>query len=243
MFRLLRLGHRQIGVFVYPLVILLASTGLLLSHSDALSLDQRLVRFEPLFAWYGISPPRQSSSFHTGESWVIELERDLFVDGVPLVQAEGPLVGAVELPPYLVLATPEALFIVQTQAGVELVDRIGGNMLPGAIVRLATISDGTLAIETDRGMFAADDALLGFEKVDSADLVWSTMATPPQDVYDEALLAYRGEGLPLSRVLLDLHSGRIFGHFGPWLMDAAALMLLFLSVSGALQRRRSRRSA
>jgi len=243
MLRILKFGHGQIGKLVYPLVILLASTGLLLSHSDALSLDETFVSFEPLLTWYGIAPRGESSSFLAGEHWVIELERELFVDGAHFARADGPLVGAVEFGSYLVLATPEALFIVQIQKRLELVERVGSSVLPGVIARLGHTPDGNLIIKTDRGDFVTDEAFVRFDQIDSDDLAWSTTGEPPQILLDAAVRAYRGEGLPLSRVLLDLHSGRIFGRFGPWLMDAAALLLLFLSISGALQRRRSRRSA
>ncbi len=34
------------------------------------------------------------------------------------------------------------------------------------------------------------------------------------------------------RLLLDLHTGRFFGHLGPYVMDLAAILLLLLAVSG-----------
>jgi hypothetical protein len=34
------------------------------------------------------------------------------------------------------------------------------------------------------------------------------------------------------RLLLDLHSGRWFGAYGVWLVDLAAVILLFLALSG-----------
>ena len=45
-------------------------------------------------------------------------------------------------------------------------------------------------------------------------------------------------------MLLDLHSGRIFGEYGVYLMDAAAVALLWLSGSGLWvwwQRRRKQK--
>jgi uncharacterized iron-regulated membrane protein len=50
-----------------------------------------------------------------------------------------------------------------------------------------------------------------------------------------------GEVLPTERLLLDLHSGRIFGAAGPWIFDIAALLLILLSLSGTwiwIKRRR-----
>ena len=44
--------------------------------------------------------------------------------------------------------------------------------------------------------------------------------------------AYRGYGLTLERVLLDLHSGRVLGSAGVLLVDAAAILFLLLAISG-----------
>lgn len=49
---------------------------------------------------------------------------------------------------------------------------------------------------------------------------------------EAALRAFRGEGIPLYRVLLDLHSGRLFGTLGVWIVDAAAVAMLFLTMTG-----------
>ncbi len=53
---------------------------------------------------------------------------------------------------------------------------------------------------------------------------------------------YRGEGLSLERLLLDLHSGRIFGSIGVLVYDLLALALGFLSISGLVLWFRSRRN-
>ncbi|MCB2385418.1 PepSY-associated TM helix domain-containing protein [Thalassolituus alkanivorans] len=47
------------------------------------------------------------------------------------------------------------------------------------------------------------------------------------------LAAARNESISWQRVLLDLHSGRWFGSWGVWVVDVAALILLFLALSGA----------
>ena len=47
------------------------------------------------------------------------------------------------------------------------------------------------------------------------------------------LARYRGHGLPLERVLLDLHSGRILGKWGVWLIDVVAILLFVLAITGS----------
>ena len=45
--------------------------------------------------------------------------------------------------------------------------------------------------------------------------------------------AYRGQGLTLERVMLDLHSGRLFNQtWGVYLMDASAVIMMWLGISG-----------
>ena len=44
--------------------------------------------------------------------------------------------------------------------------------------------------------------------------------------------AYRGGGLPLERVILDLRSGRIVGQWGVYVVDGAALLFLALVITG-----------
>jgi hypothetical protein len=43
---------------------------------------------------------------------------------------------------------------------------------------------------------------------------------------------YRGRVLTLERLMLDLHSGRLFGLGGTWLMDIVAALLVILAASG-----------
>jgi len=43
---------------------------------------------------------------------------------------------------------------------------------------------------------------------------------------------FRGEGLPLERVILDLHSGRLLGRIGVYPMDSAAIVILLLTFTG-----------
>ncbi|HSH28473.1 MAG TPA: PepSY domain-containing protein, partial [Thiohalobacter sp.] len=65
-------------------------------------------------------------------------------------------------------------------------------------------------------------------------VTWAQTDTLPAELYEELVEHYRGEVLPLERVLLDLHSGRIFGRHGYLVMDVAAVLLIALALSGSL---------
>jgi hypothetical protein len=54
----------------------------------------------------------------------------------------------------------------------------------------------------------------------------------PKDLHDKLMILYRGKGLPLERVILDIHSGRILGQAGVLLIDFMAILFLLLAMSG-----------
>jgi len=61
------------------------------------------------------------------------------------------------------------------------------------------------------------------------------LATPlalPPELEEKLMQAYRGSGLSLERVILDLHSGRIVGQWGVYVVDGAALLFLALVITG-----------
>jgi uncharacterized iron-regulated membrane protein len=57
----------------------------------------------------------------------------------------------------------------------------------------------------------------------------------------ERIAALLAPGVSVETVLLDVHSGRIFGRRGPLLMDLIALILVALAISGGIVFFRSHR--
>jgi hypothetical protein len=93
-----------------------------------------------------------------------------------------------------------------------------------------------LLIETQNGIFSADQNFIHWNPVDAelaADGIdWSSAQKAPEDLRKTALNNYRGEGISLSRLITDLHTGRLFGGFGFLLTDLAAIVILVLTITG-----------
>ena len=224
--------HRWLGVCASLLVLVLAVTGILLNHTETLRLDSRQVRSEALLTWYGIDGPGRLTSYasgpvrltHGGERW--------FLGAKPLPGEFPPLRGAVLLQSLLVAATPDALWLLTEQGGVvERMDNRAG--IPADIRRIGTDADGRVLIDAASGYLRGDQSLLQWQPVKQpAQVRWSAPEPVPDPLRQQILQTYRGVGLPLERVMLDLHSGRIFGSRGVYLMDAAAVVLVLLACSG-----------
>ena len=224
--------HRWLGVFASVLVLVLAVTGILLNHTEALRLDARQIRFEALLTWYGIDGPAHLTSYAVGRTRLTQGGPRWFLDAKPLPDEFPPLRGAVRLHSLLVAATPDALWLLTEQG--DLVERMDNRAgVPADIRRIGTDADGRLLIDAAGGYWRGDRDLVQWQPVEQPPRArWATQEPVSDALRQQILQSYRGAGLPLERVLLDLHSGRIFGSWGVFLMDAAAMALVMLACSG-----------
>ena len=65
------------------------------------------------------------------------------------------------------------------------------------------------------------------------EIQWSTPSLPTADEREALESAWRGRGLTVERVLLDLHSGRLFALSGKVILDIVGIGMILLSI-GAL---------
>ena len=237
----INLVHRYLGVAAALIVALLAVTGLLLNHAEELPFLERPVRSELLLDWYGLSPEGELASFPAGRHWAVGLERGIYVDARYVAASEAPLIGAAAFDDFLVLATRDSLLLLTADGEANLIDRLQSESLPGELRRIGRGADGHLRVEAADGIHRAGRDFLSWQAVDPSEPVrWSATAELPPERRRAVLASFRGEGLPLGRVIADLHSGRILGSSGYLLMDGAALVLLLLTGTGFYNWRRTR---
>jgi uncharacterized iron-regulated membrane protein len=226
--RFVRHWHARAGVLAALFLLLLALTGLALNHTDGLSLAQRKVDSGWLMRWYGLqsAAPKQGYLFESGyfvgdgERWVM--------DGHVLHAPSGVAVGVIEINRMRYVATDASLYLYQPDG--RLIDKLSGPALPAQPIRRIGQHGTFIVLETARGIFASADALT-WESSSTADIIWAQPHALPDQAAHEAA-PYFAPSLPLERVLVDVHSGRILGRYGPYLMDLAALLLIALALSG-----------
>jgi hypothetical protein len=223
--------HRRLGVAAAALVAVVAVTGVLLNHADRFGLDRRNVSAQWLMAWYGMEAPAAPTGYATEDGWVTQVGDAIHLDDLALAHGVDALKGAAAIAAGLVVATTDALMLFTADG--RLVERLGEAALPGGIEAIGRAPDGLLALRTPRGAFVADRSLLTWYPA-TVPVRWVLPARLPPEPRALLARAHHGAGLPWSRVLLDLHTGRIFGRWGPLAMDAAALGLLVIAATGLL---------
>lgn len=221
--------HRVAGIIAAAFVLLLSVTGILLNHTSDLALDKRFVRAHWLLDWYGIGVPQAPISFAVGEHWVSQIGTRVYFNARELGDL-GALVGAVELPQAIAVAAGGKVILL-TPTG-ETVEVLGGEHGVPAGMRAVGASGESLVIRGAHGTYVTDAELTRWHERPVKTVRWTVPQTAPNELQLRLIESYRGQGLSAERVVRDLHSGRVLGRYGYFVMDAAALGFLLLAATG-----------
>ena len=223
--------HRILGIIVTFFVIVLCLTGILLLHTEDLRLQETFTDSDLLLDWYGIAPQNPPRSYQLDNSWVTQVDAKVYLDTVPLPENNEVLQGAVNLGGFIVVAFESSIYLLTREGDlVERLDSLQG--VPAGIESIASIPLDNIALQTRDGVLTSGIDMVSWKPQQELNAAWTKSVEPPPELLDQLLQNYRGEGLPLERVITDLHSGRILGTFGVLIVDAIVILLLVLTVSG-----------
>jgi uncharacterized iron-regulated membrane protein len=229
--------HRRIGLVAAALVVILALSGVALNHTTALGLDRQAVTAPWLLDWLGAESKAEMHGYKVGQHQVTVLEDRVFFDGAMIAQRLDGIVGAVETANAIAVAGRTEILLLAENG--DLIERISA--LPTPITGIGVTPDGRLAVAIAPDLvFTADASLLQWQQVRDSRIDWTTTSLIPDAIGKQVLQAYGGADVSMERIILEVHSGRIFGSYGPWLMDGAAILLLLLAVTGMIGWSRSR---
>src|SRR5437867_8001116 len=227
--RLLRRWHARIGFAAMLFFLVLAVTGFALNHGPDLGLDGRFVHAEWLARWYGIKSERPRQVFRSGHHVLTAANGRWLLDGKISGEKLPQPIGLVEFADVFVVASDAALHVYRGNG--ELIEKLGPGALPGSPVRAIGSSARGVVLRTALGVFTSADALT-WRPASERSVRWSMpaeLSISEERAYGEAL----APGISVEQLLLDLHSGRFAGRYGPLVVDLLALLLAILSLTGA----------
>jgi hypothetical protein len=221
------------GLVAVLFVLVLSVTGVALNHSSDWQLDRRYIDWPWLSTTLGVSVPEPAASFADRGHRVTLLGRRAYFDSTDIPRELDSLNGLVTLDQFAVVATRAAVLLLTLEG--ELVEYIDlTSDLPGTIERLGLVNERPV-LEAAGVYFIGDADVTGFEQwsqQDPGDVAWSTASDPTPAEFAVIADRYRGRGLTIERLLIEIHSGRIVGAAGPLLLDVVAAVLIVLSISG-----------
>ena len=234
--------HRSFGAFAVVFVLFMVLSGLALNHSNDLGLDQRKASQSFVLGWYGLGKPSNIKSYAVGDDWISIAGSQLYLNDNAVATLHGG-VGAVSTDDLYIAASGDEVLLLDHDG--NLVERLPWASISEAPIEAIGLQlNQTVTVRSAGQVWLADADLLNWQRIEepitSPD--WSSPQVAPDELQQSITSLYRGEGLSLERVLLDLHSGRIFGSIGVVVYDLLALALGFLSISGLVLWFRGRRN-
>lgn len=222
-----RLGslHRLAGILVVIPVLLLVVTGVPLQFTEQLQLSQTAVSVDWLHSNYGIVAPQTA----TVSDGVMLLDDLLLLDArevdTRLMQA-GDLLGSAAVEQATIVAMQNALILVPLDSAIqiEVIDP------PQQILRFGVMTADVLVIDTASGQLVSHDLGSTWEPTVALNATWCSSKSVQTDAGTQA--SYRASQLNWERVLQDMHSGRLFGRIGEWIMNFASFALVVLALTG-----------
>lgn len=234
-FRMLLLRwHRRIGVAAAIFVVMLVATGIAINHSSDLGLDEKPLKQAWLLNHYGIPTPVLRSfplnSLAVGDAWLSQLGDGLYLAEKKIGSCASELLGAVSLPEVIAVLCTGRLQLF-TRSGEKLDDISESLGLPSEVDAIA-VNPQAVLLRTPSAVLAFDSRTLMFSAIGVSDVEWAGAALAPPALQRGLFAQYHGSGLSWERLLLDLHSGRLFGSAGVFVVDLAAIALLLIALSG-----------
>ena len=222
---LLHRAHRWMGVAVCLFIVFLVFTGWALNHTAELGLARLSVQVPWISSWYGLRGEVPTMGYTASGRWLIAGEATALLDGKPIDVKLDTLIGMSAAAGLIAVASRNELLLLDTQG--RVLERVLATQLPmGPITRIGNATN--VIVAQGNGSYASEDGVKWTPY--AGDVIWSArQALPPdQQVFAKKL----APGISLERIMQDLHSGRVLGRYGPYLVDAVGLIFLLLAASG-----------
>lgn len=222
-------------------VLLLSVSGIALNHSGDLRLESRYVSWPWLLDAYGLQVPEPAASFADSGYRSTLLGERLFLNSLDTGRRESTLTGIAALGPLVLIGGEQQVYLFTAYG--EFVEAIDlGAALEGPIEQVGRVGERAV-VQSSGQLYRSDADVAQFETWNDASVDHWSIESRPNAAEKRALAAaWRGKGVTVERLLLDLHSGRILGRAGTLIMDLVAVLLIVLSLSGLVMYKvRSRR--
>ena len=216
--------HRLAGIVLVLPVLLLVATGVPLQFTEQLQLGKAGVNIGWLQSRYSIVAPdllSVSGQVRQIDGVVLIAQRVIDTD----YMGAGKLVGSTSHASVTSIAFENAMLLVPHDGSIP----IEVTTPPQRILRFGSVADG-LVINTAQACFASANLGASWQPSICLDVLWHSATQEQADSASRA--QYRASKLTWERVLTDMHSGRLFGRPGEWVMNFASFALILLAITG-----------
>lgn len=226
--RLFRVWHRRVGLISSVFLLWIAVTGLVLNHTDDLGLNGPS-RWGGLAEWLGISVGCDARAWPVSGRVIVVCENGLYWDDRRVTEIS-TVHAVAELAPWVVVHNPDGIWVFDDRG--RVVDQLTAPA-PLALDALRIGPTGVF-VQSGLGLWRLDPELLEWQALDSDQPALERPVAMDLDEQSIARASRRASGYALSwtKLLQELHSGRVLKPLGPLMLDLSALALILLAILG-----------
>jgi len=231
----LRDWHKRLGLFAFVFMGWLGFSGILINQSPSWGYDTDRIYWSPVMWLYGLKPEPPEAGFSASGHWLAVTPEGTVLDARPVLppvaKPLGLVAGGTDKEPLLFLANAEHVAVVTLDG--KRYDELRSPILPISEVRRIGIvkgAPGTIAVQ-ELDAFQSADGGTSWTPVDPAIVEWSETAELPAPER-EKLMPFSRPYVTLEHVLVDAHSGAIFGRGGVYVINTVGLAAILLAISG-----------
>ena len=219
--------HRRVGLFMVVILFIVMATGFMMNHTDHLQLSDIKLTSPGLLKWYGLEQEESVKGFLVKEDiWFAAFDEQLYFNQQAIADCSGELLAALDFQALLLALCNNGLYLL-TDEGLLLETITPDQGLP--------MNASSIGLAGNKLVVQASDSITGFD-LDTLNtlptagekIVWAKAETLPREITDSLNSAH----ITLEKLVQDIHSGRILGGLGIWLVDLSALLLLILTITG-----------
>lgn len=216
--------HRRVGLVLSVFLVWMLFTGVALNHSDDWSLAKSFIKNDNVLKWYGV---QAAAPLNIGNYPLILTTEGLWLNQHNLGDCS-KLLGVVFINSQYIVACEERIVLLSNEAEViDQVDKLRGLETP---IQAMAKHHNVIFFRALQGIYQLNTEDLTLSPVTKN--VTFTWLTPTQ----------ASTNISFERLLLDAHSGRLFGEWGKYFVDFFAMVLFTLLISGwFLAKRRHRK--
>lgn len=229
--------HRRIGAGAAIFLLLISVTGLLLNHTHDIGLDRMPLQNAWLRAYYGLESGETPVAVpHTLAGSALTVKDGQLWLGDSRVSDCSRLVGVMSRREEVLVVCSDRLVLLTPDG--QLIDQ--ADSLRGIPSGLSAYSEqgDTILLKTDDTSLGVNLSDLSVQTVAAGpDVKWQGYAPAGDAFAGNALVgdaAARAKTITWERVIQDLHSGRLFGKMGVWVVDILGIAAILLAASGLL---------
>lgn len=230
-FLIIQKWHKKLGVYIALFVILLTVSGIVLNHSEELKLNTTYVKMDWLMGLYQINPKSEPVGYRSSNNWITQVDEHIYFNNKKIADNANKLIGVVNTNNAYAIAYDDRIILLTVEG--EILESLGGiEGVPAGMKAIGSDEKNNIIIQSAHGYYRVNLDTLQWDEYNFLEANWSSTSEITEPLKTNILEQYRGTGLTIERVLLDLHSGRIISGWGIYLVDLIAILFIFIAFTG-----------